>query len=56
MIAWWVLEIIPKNVKYREWKRWSFIWHYFPWAEPRLIGEVDIHPSVDDRKNALRAP
>ena len=52
-IGWWVLEIIPKNIKYREWKRWSFLWRYIPWAEPRLIRNGDIHPSVDERKKAL---
>lgn len=51
--GWWALEIIPKNKKYREWKRWSLLWHYFPWAEPRRIGEAEIHPSVDERKKAL---
>jgi len=48
--AWWLLEILPKSVKYREWKRRSFLGLYFPFAEPRQVvpGTV-VDTSVRDR-------
>lgn len=48
--AWWILEFLPKNVKWREWKRPSFLGYYIPDGEPRLIpaGAI-IHPSVTER-------
>lgn len=48
--AWWLLEILPKPVKYREWTRRSLLGFYFPLAEPRPVTpgtEVDV--SVSDR-------
>jgi len=24
-IGWWLLEIVPKHVKHREWERWSLL-------------------------------
>lgn len=34
---WWVFEILPKSVKYRDWKRRSLLGLYLPHAEPRTI-------------------
>lgn len=36
---WWLLEAIPKSVKYREWPRRSLLGMYIPHSEPRLIPE-----------------
>ncbi len=49
---WWLLEILPKRVKYREWpSRPSFLGFYLPLGEPRFIEpEADIHPSVRERQ------
>ena len=48
---WWVLEVIPKSKKRREWpKRKSFLGFYIPWGEPRFIEEEAlIHNSVKER-------
>jgi len=48
---WWLLEIIPKRTKYREWARpWSFTGLYIPWGEPRAIpDDALVHQSVIDR-------
>ena len=48
---WWPLEIVPKSVKRREWKkRKSFLGLYIPWGESRHIQkEANIHESVDER-------
>lgn len=52
--AWWILELLPKSVKWREWNRWSLFGWYFPRAEPRRLPvDVQIHPSVDERKCRL---
>ncbi|TXC73375.1 DUF2235 domain-containing protein [Sphingorhabdus soli] len=52
--AWWVLEILPKLTKYREWPRPGLLGLYFPFAEPRRIDEADnVHPSVKQRQKAL---
>lgn len=38
--AWWLLEVFPKDARYKEWpKRRSVLGRYFPFAEPRLIPE-----------------
>lgn len=34
---WWVLEILPKSVKYRERQRSSLLGFYLPHAEPRAV-------------------
>jgi uncharacterized protein (DUF2235 family) len=48
-VFWWLIELIPKNARYREWRgRW--LGFYFPLAEPRPVppGEK-LHPSVAER-------
>ncbi|MGX5843694.1 DUF2235 domain-containing protein [Mesorhizobium sp. ArgA1] len=48
--GWWILELLPKRVKWREWKGSSFFGWYLPWGEPRkLPDDIQIHPSVDER-------
>lgn len=48
---WWILEWLPKSIKYREWRRRSLFGLYFPNSEPRevLIG-TQIDKSVTDRR------
>jgi uncharacterized protein (DUF2235 family) len=48
---WWILEVIPKLRKFREWpRRWSFLGLYLPMAEPRVIPDgALVHGSVFDR-------
>lgn len=48
---WWLLELIPKRIKWRRWpKRANLLGFYFPWAEPRLIPDgALIHDSVLER-------
>ena len=48
---WWILEWLPKRVKWREWKaRKSFLGFYLPLGEPRPIPDgAVIHQSVLDR-------
>lgn len=36
--GWKPLEIIPKRIKYREWRRRSLFGFYLPLAEPRQVG------------------
>lgn len=49
--AWKPLEVLPKRVKYREWKRASLAGFYLPFAEPRLIPSAhEIDGSVLQRK------
>lgn len=49
--AWKVLEVLPKRVKYREWKRASLAGFYLPLSEPRLIPAThEIDDSVLQRK------
>lgn len=52
---WWLLEFIPKLVKWREWKaRPSLLGLYLPLGEPRPIAdEALIHGSALDRMNAV---
>jgi uncharacterized protein (DUF2235 family) len=38
MGVWWLLELLPKSVRYREWPRRSLLGFYLPAAEPRAIG------------------
>src|SRR3546814_9690286 len=45
------LEIIPKPVKYREWRRRALLGVYFPVAEPRPVYEGDV---VDGAVNERR--
>jgi uncharacterized protein (DUF2235 family) len=65
--AWWPLELIPKRVKYQEWKqRLRLDGFYIPDAEPRPFKLIDaythteiestiprVHQSVLDRMNML---
>jgi uncharacterized protein (DUF2235 family) len=53
--AWRILEYIPKADKYKEWKlRQSYLRHYIPDAEPRIIPEnAFIHESVVKRMDAV---
>src|SRR5207244_7873399 len=52
---WWILEVIPKLKKFREWpRRWSFLGLYLPLAEPRLIGDgALVHGSVLERRSKV---
>jgi uncharacterized protein (DUF2235 family) len=52
---WWILEVIPKLTKWREWRRRpSFLGLYLPLAEPRPIPEgALIHGSVFERMSAM---
>ncbi|UPJ50270.1 DUF2235 domain-containing protein [Bradyrhizobium sp. 200] len=53
--AWWVLEYLPKNAKYREWPaRKVHFGYYIPDAEPRLIPDgAIIHESALQRMDAM---
>jgi uncharacterized protein (DUF2235 family) len=53
--AWWLLEFLPKNAKYKEWPaRQSWFGFYIPDAEPRLIPEgAVIHESVVERMREI---
>jgi uncharacterized protein (DUF2235 family) len=55
--AWWILEYLPKNAKYREWpERQVYFGWYIPDGEPRLIPDgAVIHESVLQRMDALPA-
>jgi hypothetical protein len=48
---WWILEIIPKRTKWREWtRRPSIFGFYLPLGEPRFVPEgALIHASVIER-------
>lgn len=50
-LGWMPLEIIPKAVKYREWRRRALLGVYFPVAEPRPVYEGDV---VDGAVNERR--
>ncbi|ACY84057.1 DUF2235 domain-containing protein [Edwardsiella piscicida] len=58
---WWILEFIPKNKRWREWRtsRPAFLGRYLPLGEPRAIpaGSL-IHASVRERmaKDPLYRP
>lgn len=47
---WWLFEVLPKSVKYREWGRRSLFGFYLPHSEPRTIepGQV-IDSSIQTR-------
>jgi uncharacterized protein (DUF2235 family) len=53
--AWWILEYLPKNDKYKEWPaRQSYFGFYIPDAEPRFIPDgALIHDSVLKRMAAV---
>ena len=53
--VWWILEIIPKWVKLREWpKRIAILGLYWPFGEPRFIEpDAQIHSSVRQRQAAV---
>ncbi|MEV8663507.1 DUF2235 domain-containing protein, partial [Mesorhizobium ciceri] len=46
--------LLPKRVKWREWKRRSLFGLYLPCGEPRRLPEdLNIHPSVEERRSRL---
>lgn len=47
---WWLFEVLPKSVRYREWQRRSLLGFYLPHSEPRTIqpGQV-IDGSIQNR-------
>ena len=49
---WWLLEVLPKRLKYREWSgRPSILGFYIPLGEPRFIApQAVIDPSVRERQ------
>ena len=53
--AWWILEYIPKNAKYKEWPaRHAHFGFYIPDAEPRFIPDgALIHDSALKRMAAV---
>lgn len=52
--GWRILELLPKRVKWREWKRRSLFGLYLPCGEPRrLPDDLNIHPSVEERRSRL---
>jgi uncharacterized protein (DUF2235 family) len=52
---WWILEVLPKREKWREWlRRPSVLGLYLPLAKPRPISESAlIHGSVFERMKAV---
>lgn len=52
---WWILEIVPKRTKYREWAgRPGLLGLYLPLSEPRKVPEGhEIDPSVASRMDAM---
>ena len=49
--GWKPLEILPKRVKYRQWKRPSLFGFYLPWGEPRPVDLAHIlDESVHERR------
>ncbi len=47
---WWLLELLPKRSKYREWPRWTLPGSYLPLGEPRNTSVAGtIHDSVYQR-------
>jgi uncharacterized protein (DUF2235 family) len=53
-LGWWLLEIIPKLSKWKEWpKRPSLLGLYLPLGEPRFIPDgVAVHQSAEDRRKS----
>lgn len=54
-VGWWVLEILPKRAKWREWPKMRprLLGAYIPLGEPRLIPPAAmIHKSAADRRAA----
>jgi hypothetical protein len=52
--VWWILEILPKSVRWRQRKRPSLFGWYFPWGEPRKLTEdLQIHSSVTERRGRV---
>src|SRR3546814_19880337 len=50
-LGWMPLEIIPKPVKYREWRRRALLGVYFPVAEPRPVYEgAVVDGAVNERR------
>lgn len=52
---WWILEVLPKRAKWREWlRRPALLGVYLPLAEPRPIDDGSfIHGSVFERMKAV---
>jgi uncharacterized protein (DUF2235 family) len=52
--AWWILELIPKRTKWREWsRRFSLIGFYLPLGESRAVPDgASIHGSVFEKMAA----
>ncbi|QKD19769.1 DUF2235 domain-containing protein [Mesorhizobium sp. NZP2077] len=49
--GWWILELLPKCVKWREWRRCSLLGWYLPLGEPRRLPDsLQVHPSVEKRR------
>jgi hypothetical protein len=55
---WWVLEYLPKALRYREWKdRRAMLGYYLPRGEPRRVAqEASLHRSVIERAARNYAP
>ena len=53
--AWWLLEYLPKSVKYREWpERKAYFGWYIPDGEPRFIPDgATIHESALQRMDGM---
>jgi hypothetical protein len=56
--AWWLLEWLPKSVRWMEWPRPRLLGYYIPNGEPRLVGKPNgtaaIHCSVIERLSMIR--
>ena len=51
---WWLLEIIPKSCRWREWARPRLFGWYLPLGEPRRIETgAEVHPSVAEREHLV---
>ena len=49
--GWKLLEYFPKNIKYREWQRRSFLGWYLPRGEPRPVpAEHRLDEAIDQRR------
>ncbi len=55
--AWWLLEWLPKSMRWEEWPRPRLFGYYLPLGEPRRIANATltprIHQSVLDRMRAV---
>jgi uncharacterized protein (DUF2235 family) len=54
---WWILDVLPKSAKWREWRRYNLLGFYIPFGEPRVIPkDPNIHPSALERREKARDP